>query len=329
MRRDGMDADMQYVTLGKTGLQVSVAGLGCGGNSRLGIGAGKTEAECISLVREALDLGVNFLDTAAVYGTETIVGKAIKTVSRDRVVVATKSLIHQRDTRFSPAYVVASLDHSLRQLDTDYIDVFQLHGVMPDLYDYALHDIAPALQREQAKGKFRYLGITDSPPHDFESILMQRAAQDEAWDVFMLAFNMMHQVARTKVFPQTIANHIGTLLMFVVRNIFSQPHSSRRSSSSWPPGRCRLAGVERSTLDFLIHELGASSLTDAAYRFARHEPGVHVVLFGTGSSAHLRDNIASLLKPPLPETDRQQLAELFGHLRGTGLDLPDFYKDKA
>lgn len=326
-----MDADMQYVTLGKTGLQVSVAGLGCGGNSRLGIGAGKTEAECISLVREALDLGVNFLDTAAVYGTETIVGKAIKTVSRDRVVVATKSLIHQRDTRFSPAYVVASLDHSLRQLDTDYIDVFQLHGVMPDLYDYALHDIAPALQREQAKGKFRYLGITDSPPHDFESILMQRAAQDEAWDVFMLAFNMMHQVARTKVFPQTIANHIGTLLMFVVRNIFSQPQQlqaelKQLAAAGQVPDW--LASSDQ-PLDFLIHELGASSLTDAAYRFARHEPGVHVVLFGTGSSAHLRDNIASLLKPPLPETDRQQLAELFGHLRGTGLDLPDFYKDKA
>jgi aryl-alcohol dehydrogenase-like predicted oxidoreductase len=76
-------------------------------------------------------------------------------------------------------------------------------------------------------------------------------------------------------------------------------------------------------LSFLLHEGGASSVTDAAYRFVRHEPGVHVVLFGTSSPEHLRENIASLLKPPLPEVDRQRLAELFGHLLGVGLELPD------
>ena len=69
------DARMKYVTLGKTGLRVSIAGLGCGGNSRLGLGRGKTEAEAIALVRQALDLGINFLDTAAAYGTEAIVSK--------------------------------------------------------------------------------------------------------------------------------------------------------------------------------------------------------------------------------------------------------------
>jgi hypothetical protein len=53
-------------------------------------------------------------------------------------------------------------------------------------------------------------------------------------------------------------------------------------------------------------------------------PGVHVVLFGTSSTEHLRANIASLLKPPLPEADRRQLAELFGHLLGVGLELPDY-----
>jgi len=61
---------------------------------------------------------------------------------------------------------------------------------------------------------------------------------------------------------------------------------------------------------------------DAAYRFVRHEPDVNVVLFGTGDPEHLRTNIASILKPPLPEADRRQLAELFGHLVGVGLDAP-------
>ena len=69
---------MEYTTLGRTGLKVSVAGLGCGGFSRLGLGTGKSEAEAVALVRQALDLGVNLFDTAAVYGTEAVLGKAIK-----------------------------------------------------------------------------------------------------------------------------------------------------------------------------------------------------------------------------------------------------------
>ena len=61
-------------------------------------------------------------------------------------------------------------------------------------------------------------------------------------------------------------------------------------------------------------------MIDAAYRFVRHEPGVDVVLFGTGNAAHLRSNIASLLRPPLPEADRAKIVALFGHLKGIGLD---------
>src|ERR1700704_2131023 len=86
---------MQYTTLGKTGLKVSVAGLGCGGNSRIGLGTGFTEAQSIALVREALDLGVNFLDTAVSYGTEGLIGKAIKGRRRDQVVISTKSHINK------------------------------------------------------------------------------------------------------------------------------------------------------------------------------------------------------------------------------------------
>ena len=75
-------------------------------------------------------------------------------------------------------------------------------------------------------------------------------------------------------------------------------------------------------LAFLIHEGGAGNITEAAYRFARHEPGVDVVLFGTGDAGHLRANIESILKPPLPQADREKLAALFGHLVGVGMDAP-------
>src|SRR5690348_7454126 len=120
--------------------------------------------------------------------------------------------------------IVASLDKSLRQLDTtDYIDVYQLHGVPPAAYDHALDDLAPVLLREKAKGKLRHLGITETAPHDPYHQVLHKAAQDGVWDVVMVGFHMMHQNARERVFPVTRANGVGTLLMFAVRNICSQP----------------------------------------------------------------------------------------------------------
>jgi L-galactose dehydrogenase len=82
-------------------------------------------------------------------------------------------------------------------------------------------------------------------------------------------------------------------------------------------------GATGDPLGFLIYDGGASNLVEAAYRYARHEPGVDVVLFGTGNADHLRTNVASLLKPPLPDADRAKLAVLFGYLTGIGLDGPE------
>jgi aryl-alcohol dehydrogenase-like predicted oxidoreductase len=316
---------MEYVTLGRTGLTVSVAGLGCGGFSQLGLGTGKSKAEAVALVRQALDMGVNLFDTAAAYGTEAIVGEAIKSVPRDKVVIATKVWIPRGQGSGAAARAVASLDSSLRRLGTDYVDVFQLHGVAPEAYEQAREVIAPALLKEQAKGKLRHLGITETASDDPEHAMLRRAVEDEVWDVVMVAFHMMHQNARGNVFPQTIANRVGTLVMFAVRNIFSRPErlatalrelTARGELPRW------LADAPN-PLGFLLHEAGAGTITEAAYRFARHEPGVDVVLFGTGDPDHLRTNIASLLAPPLPLADRLTLTKLFGRLSGVGLDPPD------
>ena len=319
---------MEYVTLGNTGLEVSVAGLGCGGNSRVGMGKGKTREESIGLMRQALELGVNFFDTAANYGTEALVGEAIQGMPRDRVVIATKASIHRMGAPIAPDKVVESLDNSLRQLGTDYVDVFQFHVVPPSVYDHALYEVAPVLLREKEKGKLRHLGISETSPNDHEQHMLQRAVHDRIWEVVMFGFNMMHQNARIQVFPHTIANGIGTLLMFVVRNIFSQPgrlEAKMKELAAEGQVPQWLAEMDN-PLGFLIHASGASSLTDAAYRFVRHEPGAHVVLFGTSDADHLRANIESILKPPLPEADRQKLTELFGHLLGVGLELPDHSK---
>ena len=108
----------------------------------------------------------------------------------------------------------------------------------------------------------------------------------------MLGFHMMHQNARERVFPLTRANEVGTLLMFAVRNIFSRPErlaaALRELTASGQLPRSLADASD--PLGFLVHEGGAATITEAAYRFVRHEPGVDVVLFGTGNPDHLTRN---------------------------------------
>jgi L-galactose dehydrogenase len=313
---------MQYTILGRTGLKASVAGLGCGGFSRLGIGQGTAHA--VGIVRAALDLGVNLIDTAAVYGTEDVAGEALQGVPRDSVIVCTKASKPAGDAAFDAAKVIESLEASLRRLRLDHVDVFQLHAVPPAAYDHVRDAVVPLLLRERDKGKFRFLGITETAPNDPGQLMLHRAARDGTWDTAMLAFHLMHQVARTQVFPHTQANRIGTLMMFAVRSIFARPAQLAATVRDLAAeGKVPAALAETDDpLGFLVHPDGATSLTDAAYRYVRHEPGADVVLFGTGEPAHLRANVASILKPPLPAADTARLRELFAHLRGVGLDLP-------
>ena len=313
---------MQYTVLGQTKLRVSVAGLGTGGFSRMGLKTGKTEDEAARLVLEAVDLGINFIDTAPAYGTEGVVGRALKSLPRDRVVIATKVSVRRDGERLSPERVIASLDNSLRVMGIEHIDVFNLHGVeLPD-YDYALGTVAPVLDAAKREGKIRHIGVTENPIVDFTNEMLKRALRDPVWEVYMVGFHMMHQVARTNVFAQTQAKGIGTLLMFAVRSIFADPPRIAREVKELAAKGVidSSLGATDDPLGFLIHEGGAANLVEAAYRYARHEPGVDVVLFGTGNAAHLRTNVASLLKPPLPDADRKKLKALFGHLTGIGLD---------
>jgi aryl-alcohol dehydrogenase-like predicted oxidoreductase len=315
---------MQYTTLGRTGLKVSVAGLGCGGFSRLGLGTGQSADHAVGIIRRALDLGVNLIDTAAVYGTEDVVGAALQGVPRDSVVVCTKASKPAGDAAFGVDKVIDSLEGSLRRLRLDHVDVFQLHAVAPAAYDHVRDNVAPALLKQRDKGKFRFLGITETAPNDPGQIMLNRATQDDCWDTAMLAFHLMDQVARTQVFPHTLANRIGTLMMFAVRSIFARPAqlaATMRDLAAAGEVPAWLAASD-DPLSFLVHPEGASSLTDAAYRYVRHEPGADVVLFGTGDAEHLKTNVASILKPPLPDADRAKLQDLFSRLRGVGLEAP-------
>ena len=315
---------MHHTTLGRTGLKVSVAGLGTGGFSRLGLKTGLTEDQSARLIHEAVGLGVNFIDTAPSYGTEGVVGKALKTMPRDQVVVATKAQIN-RNGFATPAEVVASLDGSLRDMGTDYIDLFNLHGVYADEYKHAIEVIAPVLVEQKAKGKIRHIGITENPINDHTNEMLALAKRDPVWEVYMVGFHMMHQGARRNVFPVTREQGIGTLLMFAVRSIFADPPRIAREMRYLAEKGLveKWLGETKDPLGFLVHPGGAANVIEACYRYVRHEPGVDVVLFGTGNVEHLRTNVAAINMPPLPDADRAKIEKLFGHLaEGIGLDGP-------
>lgn len=303
---------------------VSVAGLGCGGSSRLGLTAGHSEAHCAGIIRQALDLGVNLIDTAKNYGTEPIVGAALKSIVRDAVVISTKHKVNEGKTLIPAAQIVAGLNESLKLLGTDYIDIFFLHTVLPDAYDHVVTAVLPALLREQEKGKFRFLGITELAPQDPRHEMLQRALQDDHWDVVMFAFHMLAQNARQHVFPATQSRGVGALIMFAVRSLFSMPGRLQQDIKALAAaGKLPAWLAEKELpLDFLLHDRGAQSIIEAAYRYARHEPGANVVLFGTGNPAHVALNIGAILKPPLPAEDAKKLTQLFGALEGVGLDGP-------
>ena len=154
--------------------------------------------------------------------------------------------------------------------------------------------------------------------------MLQRALQDDYWDVAMFAFHMLAQNARQHVFPATQARGIGALIMFAVRSLFSVPGRLQQDIQALAAAGKLPAwlAAKAQPLDFLLHDSGAQSIIEAAYRYARHEPGTNVVLFGSGNPAHVASNIGAILKPSLRIEDTSKLAALFGALEGVGLDAP-------
>ncbi len=306
---------MDKVVLGRTGLEVSIAGLGCGGHSRLGQRTGATEEESVQLVRRALDLGVTYIDTARAYGTEEIVGRAVAG-RRHEVVVSTKAHPGTQDARPSAGELRESVQLSLRRLRTDYIDVFHLHGVSESVYGYCVDELVPELERLREEGAVRFVALSERFADDPGHTMLRQALLDDYWDVVMVGFNLLNPSARAEVLGMTQAKNVGVEVMYAVRRALSQPDELRRVVQRLvEEGRIPADDLDaEDPLGFLIHEGGARSVVEAAYRFARHEPGCHVVLTGTGNPAHLEENVVSIKGPPLPSEDIERLRQLFGHL---------------
>ena len=155
---------MKYRTLGRTNWRVSV--LGYGAAPLGGVFGPINEKDGIRAVRTAVDLGVNFIDTSPAYGAgkaELVLGKALKEISREQFVLATKVGRYgptEKDIDFSAARVTRSVDESLRRLHVSHLDLVQVQDIELGSLKQIVHETLPALQSLKLQGKLRHVGVT-------------------------------------------------------------------------------------------------------------------------------------------------------------------------
>ncbi len=158
---------IKNIALGSSGLKVSNLGLGCMGMSAF---YGETnEAESLAALELALDLGINFLDTAEIYGpfkNEILLSKAIKG-KRDKYVIATKTGVEVDDdgtykgVNGKPEYIIKAIERSLKHLETDYVDLYYIHRIDPNT---PIEDTMGAMSELVKAGKIRYIGLSEASP---------------------------------------------------------------------------------------------------------------------------------------------------------------------
>lgn len=291
---------MHYRTLGRTGLKVSVVGLGTwqfGGEW----GVDFTQPEVDAIFGAARDCGINFIDTAECYGdhlSERFIGHAIAG-QREQWIVATKFGHHfhhhfDRSRHFDATDVVAQLDDALKALRTDYVDLLQCHSATDPEFDTP--GLWETLRREQAKGKIRHLGLSISPPTNLYQT--ERAAGVGA-STIQVIYNRLQREAEEKVLPACQRDNLGVLARV--------PLASGFLSGKYQPGAVFPATDVRETLqkadrDAKLAEVQRIAATEVpagvpmaqwALAWCLKHPAITAVIPGCKSPAQVRANAAA------------------------------------
>lgn len=201
---------MKYRCLGRTGLEVSVVGIGTwqfGGEWAKEF----TVAEVRRILDAGADAGINLIDTAECYGaSESLIGDAIRG-SRERWLIATKfghryEGVPTRVDCWSPQEILEQLETSLRSLQTDYVDLYQFHSGTDEAFDQP--ELWEALRREQAAGKIRFLGISLK---DNDNLHQTERATDVGADAIQVVYNRLDRRAETRVLRSCMEQDLGVL----------------------------------------------------------------------------------------------------------------------
>jgi myo-inositol catabolism protein IolS len=308
---------MEYRQLGKSDLHVSEIGFGAwaiGGDAWGPV----DDVNSIRAMERALELGINFIDTADVYGnghSETLVAKVIQG-HRDQVIVATKGGLmgHHRDPQREPVYdrpekVVAACEASLRRLATDYIDVYFCHiwWDKPEETEAFMQ----AFEQLKRDGKVRVVGISTD---DFDYI--KHFNRDGGLDVVQVEYSILNRKAERHILPYLQEHEIGA----VIRGPLQKGLLTGKftADSRFPDGDIRQDWPNqlwyRESLAIVDHlrslERPDQTLGQIALRFVLSHPAVSVAIPGAKTPAQVEANATASVRPLLTEAELQRINEI-------------------
>ena len=295
---------MEKRTLGRTGIEVSRLGLGLAEISRQVL-QGRETPDAVHVLNLALDIGINFLDTAACYASsEVLMGSAVSH-RRDEFVLASKCG-HAVETEAEPwtaGLIAESVDRSLRRLNTDYLDILQLHSCDLDVLERG--EVIEAVIKARDQGKTRFIGYSG----DNEAALW--AARSGIFDTLQTSFNLVDQSARRDLLGAARASGMGIIIKRPVGNGVwgrtSSPYAYadeyfRRAQVMMEMGP--LPGAPENPMLLAIGFLLAHDEVDTA-------------IAGTHNPAHLRSNVEMIEQDlPIPAGVVEELHRRFDAVGG-------------
>ena len=322
---------MQMRAFGKTGLQLSVLGFGCGAVGGLMVRGEAADQE--RTVARALAAGVNYFDTAVQYGdglSETNLGRVLRNLKPSNVVVGTKVRLPPGETRIGDA-IVKSLDGSLARLQMDHVDIFHLHnsvtedGGGPALsVKQIMNEVVPAFEKLRGQGKIRVPGLTavgDTPA-------LHTVIGSGAFASAQVVYNMLNPSAGEalhaaypaqdyrRLFDATTAAGTGTIAIRVLAGGALSGSAERHRIASPPPEPIGSAETYEADIAIarrflpVVQEGHAASLTEAATRFAISNHAVGTILVGIATPQQFEDALAAVEKGPLPPVALERIAAL-------------------
>jgi L-galactose dehydrogenase len=294
---------MKYRTLGHTGLRVSV--LGYGGSSLGGAFRDITVADGIRSVHVALENGVNYFDTSPYYGAtkaETILGKALLGIPRDRYILATKvGQYGDGQFDFSAARVKRSVTESMERLGVSYIDVIQCHDIEFASLDQIVNETLPALYQLKRAGVVGHVGITGLPLKVLRAVLERTTVET----VLSFCRYTLYDQSLLSLIPLCKQKHVGL--------INAAPTGmgllTRRGPPAWHPASPAIKDGCRRAVEFC--DARGVDIVKLAIQFCVAQPDIATTLIGTADPKNMLANIRYADEP----LDQQLLADVLEVLK--------------